>query len=168
MKNNTSSTSRLFLAALGGVALGSAIGVLFAPEKGSKMRRKISGKVGTGIEDHIDEIISQGKKSWKELKAGAEDKTEDIDGYFQHLVTEGKKSWEKMKKELESKSEDAAYDAKGTVSKVVDEGKRMWNNFTAKAEETANEAGQAAKNTYDNAQNKANNMARQVKNDLSV
>jgi gas vesicle protein len=168
MKNNTTSAAKLFLAALGGVAVGSAISLYLAPDKGSKMRRKLNSKGGNSIEDHIDEIISQGKKSWKELKASAEDTTEDIDGYFQHLMTEGKKSWEKMKTELENRSEDAAYDAKGTVSKAMDEGKSMWNNFTSKAEATANEARQATKETFESTQHKADNMAKHAKNDLSI
>ncbi len=43
---------KIVLSALAGVALGSLIGILFAPEKGSRTRRKLLNKG----EDYVDDL----------------------------------------------------------------------------------------------------------------
>lgn len=134
MKSNT---SKLILATLGGIALGSVIGILFAPEKGKNTRRKLTGRAANNIDDYIDDIIAEGKKSWKALKADAEDTSDDLDAYLTHLVTEGKKSWEKMQKEMANKAEDMTDKADSTITKAVREGKRLWNNVSNKSEDVA-------------------------------
>ena len=46
--------SKVMLSLLGGVAAGIAIGVLFAPDKGSKMRKNLSNTA----KDFADKILS--------------------------------------------------------------------------------------------------------------
>jgi gas vesicle protein len=50
-----SDTGKVFLGVLTGVAVGAALGVLFAPDKGSTTRRKISKKG----EDYVDSLEDQ-------------------------------------------------------------------------------------------------------------
>jgi gas vesicle protein len=148
MKSNM---SKLILATLGGIALGSAIGLLFAPESGAKTRKRITGSAAS-IDDYIDDIISEGKKSWKKMKAGAKDTTEDMESYLDHLVSEGKKSWVRMQEELAEKANNAD---ESKTSKVVREGKRLWNSLTHKAEEIAGDAKDTAYDGYNYAKRQA-------------
>lgn len=63
MKNEKSTTSvntgKIIVAALGGALVGAALGVLFAPDKGSVTRSKIAGgvkKMGKGIKNQVEEL----------------------------------------------------------------------------------------------------------------
>ncbi len=50
------STGKVVLGALAGLALGAALGILFAPEKGKTTRRKISKKSRDFAEDMTDKF----------------------------------------------------------------------------------------------------------------
>lgn len=63
-------TSKVVLAVVGGVAVGALIGVLFAPDKGSVTRRKISR---TG-EDFMDDI----KDKFNDFLESAEEKFNEV------------------------------------------------------------------------------------------
>jgi gas vesicle protein len=60
-----------------GVAAGAAIGILFAPDKGTETRRKIAGNA----EDLVDQLsgkINEGKQALVDLKDRAMGKAEEI------------------------------------------------------------------------------------------
>lgn len=52
------STGKVFLGVLAGVAVGSILGILFAPEKGSETRKKISAK-SHDLKDELTEKFNE-------------------------------------------------------------------------------------------------------------
>ena len=63
-------SSKLVLGLLGGVAAGALLGVLFAPEKGSKTRKKIVDK----SKDFADDM----KEKFEDLYSDVTDKYENL------------------------------------------------------------------------------------------
>lgn len=64
------SSGKVFLALLAGVAAGALLGILFAPEKGSETRKKISKKG----EDYAENLTEK----FNEFLAGVREKFEDV------------------------------------------------------------------------------------------
>ncbi len=49
-------TGKVAIGVLAGVAAGAIIGILFAPDKGTETRRKISGKASDSVDDFKDKF----------------------------------------------------------------------------------------------------------------
>jgi gas vesicle protein len=64
------SSGKVFLGVLAGAAAGALAGILFAPEKGSKTRKKITRKT----EDYLDAV----KESFNELIDSITEKIEKV------------------------------------------------------------------------------------------
>ena len=71
MEHTNHATGKMIGALLAGAAIGGALGILFAPDKGSATRKKIAGK--------------------------AEDLTDQLKGKFNDLLQEAKKEIEAVK-----------------------------------------------------------------------
>jgi gas vesicle protein len=87
-------TDKVILGVLGGLAAGAIMGILFAPEKGKKTRRKIrntSNDYADELKDKFDDALENLYKKYNVLK-------EDGQGLF----NEGKAKFEKTKKDIEN------------------------------------------------------------------
>jgi gas vesicle protein len=72
-------TSRILLGFVAGAAVGAALGILFAPDKGTETRRKISEKsndVADSIKDKFTDLVDGVKEKFSGLKSDAEDVAE--------------------------------------------------------------------------------------------
>ncbi len=65
MKNN----SFLFLGIIGAAAIGAAIGIAYAPDKGSVTRKKLKKKARRSTEDMIDFLEEKKRKSTEKVNA---------------------------------------------------------------------------------------------------
>jgi gas vesicle protein len=87
-------SSKLLLGVLGGVAAGALMGVLFAPEKGSKTRRKIMNKANDGADVFKDKFDS--------LLESMNQKYENIWHAKDELISDGEARLNAVKKELKN------------------------------------------------------------------
>ena len=64
-------TAKILTAIAAGAASGAILGVLFAPGKGSKTRRKINEQ-GKNFTDNVKDKIRKGKEKFNDLKVDIE------------------------------------------------------------------------------------------------
>ena len=91
MSNNTGST---IVAILVGVTIGAGLGILFAPDKGSKTREK--------MKDSFDDLKDQAKSKWSSLEEETKEK-----------FSKGK---DELKETVESLLSDSSYKAEEAIS----------------------------------------------------
>ena len=82
------SAGKIVAAVLAGVAVGAALGILFAPEKGSEVRRRIAKK----SKDYADEL---GEKA-HEFMDGITEKFESVKEDAMRMTENGKKKVEQV------------------------------------------------------------------------
>ena len=87
-------SSKLLLGILGGVAAGALMGVLFAPEKGSKTRKKIISKANDGSD------VLKGK--FDSLLKSMNQKYDNILHSKEELISDGEARLNAVKKELKN------------------------------------------------------------------
>jgi gas vesicle protein len=72
-------TSRILLGFAAGAAIGAALGILFAPDKGTETRRRISEKgndLADSVKDKFTGLVEGVKEKFSNLKSDAEDVAE--------------------------------------------------------------------------------------------
>lgn len=92
MSDNTKVLGALIL----GAAAGATLGLLFAPDKGSEIRKKIKGNVDDII-DQLTEKINEGKEALTDLKDKAMSKAEEMKGKASDLKNEAENEYANMK-----------------------------------------------------------------------
>lgn len=85
-------TSKTILGVLGGVAVGTALGILFAPDKGINTRKKIAKK-SSDTKDSIKNYVTDVLENFSEKYDSMLNKAED-------LVTEAKDDLNTAKKQI--------------------------------------------------------------------
>lgn len=64
-------TTKVILGLVGAAAVGAAVGLLLAPEKGSDLRRNIADKAGEWT-DRLGDMVQTGKSKMKSAASKAE------------------------------------------------------------------------------------------------
>jgi gas vesicle protein len=105
-------SGKVLLGLLAGVATGALMGILFAPEKGSKTRQKISNKsddYADGLKSKFNEFLDNMTRKYEETMEDAETlvakgkaKYEDTKDDAESLLADGKTKYNEVKKEVKS------------------------------------------------------------------
>jgi gas vesicle protein len=95
------STRKLLLGVLAGVAAGALVGILFAPDKGTETRKKISKK-GAGytgeLKDSFNEMVNVMSSKFNKTKEEASDLVEQ----GKSIVEQGKNKVNEFKREVKN------------------------------------------------------------------
>lgn len=97
-----SGNSKAIAAILAGAAVGAAIGILLAPDKGSKTRAKIK----EGFDDVTNNLKDSFEASSEVLRDRFKSATQDLDGTFDDLLSNVSHKTEEVITFLESKLAD--------------------------------------------------------------
>ena len=87
---NSNNTGKLMGAIMIGAAIGGALGILFAPDKGSETRRKISKKgndLTDAVKEKFDAIVDKFKKEVAEVQEQADEFTANGKSVIEKLKT---------------------------------------------------------------------------------
>jgi len=87
---NASNTGKVIGAIFLGAAIGGALGILFAPDKGTETRRNISKKgndLTDAVKEKFDAIVDKFKKEVEDVKEQATDFAENGKSAIERLKT---------------------------------------------------------------------------------
>lgn len=87
-------TDKVILGVIGGLAAGALMGILFAPAKGTKTRKKIKRKSN----EYVDEI----KEKFDSTIDTISNKYDTLKQEGLNLLNDGKSKFEKTRKEIEN------------------------------------------------------------------
>jgi gas vesicle protein len=96
-------SGKILAALLLGAAAGAAIGVLFAPEKGSETRKKIAGKASE-LTDELTSRYNKGREAVNDLKEKVAGKAEDLKNSAQTRVNDFRDAAEETRSRAKNSS----------------------------------------------------------------
>lgn len=79
-------SSKVLISFIGGAVVGAALGILFAPDKGSNTRKKIA-KSATDLKDEISETASEKYQEFLDWKDRLMEKEEEVEGKVKNALT---------------------------------------------------------------------------------
>jgi len=88
-------TGKILLGVLAGVAAGAVLGILFAPDKGTETRRKISTKSGDikdDLKENFNEFVDSVSDKFNSAKEGVSDFAEHMKSKTEGAEKEAKKA----------------------------------------------------------------------------
>ena len=88
------STSKTLFGFIAGAAVGAALGILFAPDKGTETRRKIS--------EQTNDLADNIKGKFTDLVDGVKDKFSSMKGETEDVVDKGYTAYNRTKSEFNS------------------------------------------------------------------
>ncbi len=100
-------SGNVLLGVLGGVAAGALLGILYAPQKGSRTRREIADKsedYAEGLKDRFSGLIDTITKEYDSIKKETEALVLDGKTKYAEMIAEGKIKHDDAKKELKSQN----------------------------------------------------------------
>jgi len=107
-----SNNSKAAVALLVGVALGASLGILFAPEEGSKTRKK--------LKDGFDEKKDELKKKFDDLASSLKSKLETSESEIQSAVDDVAENAGEKSNEIVESLEKKLADLKAAAAKMRD------------------------------------------------
>ena len=115
------SKTKLLAVFLGGIAAGTAIALLTAPQSGKETRKKIKVAKDKSM-DYMDDLVDEGKKTWYQAKGKTKESAgvaaDELDSFMRHILATGKNWWKGAKKQ----AEDVA-DMTRAISEVLEDEK---------------------------------------------
>ncbi|MBC7861682.1 MAG: YtxH domain-containing protein [Bacteroidia bacterium] len=78
---NTNNSGKIIAALLVGAAIGGVLGILFAPDKGSETRKKISGKtedLAGSLKEKFNSFMEEAKKEFERSQQEASEQEENL------------------------------------------------------------------------------------------
>lgn len=100
MANNGKIISALLL----GAAAGAALGILFAPDKGSETRKKITGKI-QDLQDDFEDKLREGKTAMKNARDQFANKADELKDKAKSRVEDLKQNVSEKADEYKSKTQ---------------------------------------------------------------
>jgi len=98
------SKTKLLAVFLGGIAAGTAIALLTAPQSGKETRKKIKVAKDKSM-DYMDDLVDEGKKTWYQAKGKTKESAgvaaDELDSFMRHILATGKNWWKGAKKQAE-------------------------------------------------------------------
>lgn len=97
------SNKKVISTLLVGAVAGAAIGVLFAPDKGSKTRKNLADRARK-LNTDLNSTLSRGKEKFDEMRGEVSSKTEEVKGKFQDKTDQLKSKLNDTKDDMRSNS----------------------------------------------------------------
>jgi gas vesicle protein len=108
--NDMSNSSKAAVAFLAGIAIGAGLGILFAPDEGSKSRKK--------LKDNFDEKKDEFKKKFDELSSSIKSKLEMSEAEIESAAEDVLENGEEKTNEIVESLEKKLADLKAAASKL--------------------------------------------------